>query len=115
MSAGVTNRVPWHWYPDMETEESRRAVRELLARRGVPDPHDPEFLFCLDKVDIISRYQLMLMESERRKESDRQHHDSEIQRLRKTVESAAKWWNHCLQLRHQKRKTVNLADMEVSS
>jgi len=107
----MTDRVPWHWYPDMETEESRRAVRELVARRGVPDPHDPEFLLCLDKVDIISRYQLLLQQTNARELSNKQHHDSELRRLRETVEHAGRWWNHCLALRHKKRKTANLADM----
>lgn len=105
-------RVPWHWYADMKTDESKQAVQELLERRGFGvDPHDPEFLLCLDKVDVISRYQMLLSQREAAAKSTEEFHQSELKRLRKTVEHAGRWWDHCILLRQRKRKTVNLADM----
>lgn len=111
-------RPPWQWLPEMQTDESKAAVQAWVDKKmvagAVIDAHDPEFLFCLDKVDIISRYQLLLQQSRSREESTRVHHEIEIRRLKSTVEKAARWWDHCLKLRHGGRKTANLADMNPS-
>lgn len=111
----MEERKPWHWYPDMQTDESRQASKKWVdSRRGAGvklDPHDPEFLLCLDKVDIISRYQMLVDQHERYKKSSSEFHESEKRRLKATVEKAGRWWDHCLELRRQKRKTAHLADM----
>lgn len=108
-------RPPWQWSPEMQTDEAKAAVQawvdKKIAAGAVIDAHDPEFLFCLDKVDIISRYQLLLQQSRSREESTRVHYESEIRRLKSTVEKAGRWWDHCLKLRHGGRKTAILAGM----
>jgi hypothetical protein len=95
----------------MQTEVARDALRALNERRGNVDPHDPELLYCLDKVDVISRYQLLLNQFEAYKRDTAEHHEADMYRLKKAVAQSARWWTHCLRLRQQKRKTAQLADM----
>lgn len=108
-------RKPWHWYPDMQTDEAKQAsaewIQRKLAAKERMTAHDPEYLLCLDKVDIISRYQLLVDQFETYKSSTHEFHESEKRRLKETIEKAGRWWDHCLGLRRQKRKTAQLADM----
>lgn len=103
---------PWHWRPDMQSDESRQALAALHERRGYSiDPHDPELLLCLDKVDIISRYQLLVQQRESERRQTAEFHESEMRRLKAAIGNAGQWWDHCIDLRRRKRKTANLADM----
>lgn len=106
--------MTFSWSPSQQTEEARAALRAFVEATPdrYRDPHDPEMLMCLDKGDIVSRYQLLVQQSEARRRSDREHYDSELARLRKVVAHAAKWWDHCLALERQGRKTARLAEMK---
>jgi hypothetical protein len=99
----------------MQTEEAKRSAADYVARKLAAkeplDAHDPEFLYCLDKVDIISRYGMLVDQHERYKQTTAEFHEGEIRRLKATIEKAGRWWDHCLKLRREKRKTAHLADM----
>lgn len=103
------------WDPRSQTDEAKTAFEEWVRRahmEGRPlDPHDPEMLMCLDKGDIVSRYQLLLHGSRMKLEEERKFHEAEKRRLVESVGDAARWWKYCLSLRARKRKTVQLSDM----
>lgn len=107
-----------HWNPADQTPEARANVQAWADRKmksgEMLDPHDPEMLMCLDKGDIVSRYLLLLEQSRTDKRQTAEHHDYEMRRMREAVTLAAQWWKHCLTLRHQKRKTAQLADMPTT-
>lgn len=105
-----------HWNPETDqTPEARAAVQAWAERKmsagETLDPHDPEMLICLDKGDIVSRYLLLLEQSNSRARQDREYHESERRRLVAAVENAARWWSHCVELRRRGRKTAQLSDM----
>lgn len=102
------------WNPSMRSTESIAAVQAYMDRRYADedhdcfDPHDPEFLACLDKADLISRYTLLVDQSSRKLVEMREHYDHETAALRRTVTKAGTWWTHCRRLKRQGRKMVAL-------
>lgn len=113
---GVGEKVAYTgWRPEHQTTEAREAVQQWTARKmaagEILDPHDPDMLMCLDKADIVSRYQLLLHQAEITKRDMQAHHDYERRRLIEAVGYAREWWTHCVKLRHAGRKTAQLADM----
>lgn len=102
-----------HWDQSMQTPEAKAAVAAYVAEHGVPDAHDLRYLECLDKPDILSRYALLLHQSQTREKLDREYYRSEMSRLREVVGAAGQWWIHCHRLRRAGRKTARLEDMEA--
>lgn len=102
------------WDPDTETDEAKAALAAFHASaRGPVSPHDPAMLMCLDKADVVSRYQLLHVQSEYRV---RQMRDDAARReawLRETIDHAADWWDRCVQARREGRKTIRLEGMDL--
>lgn len=108
------------WDPRTATPEAKAAWQQWFDARleaGLPvnDPHDPEMLLCLDKHDIVDRYQILLQSIRGREREMRTVHEFEVRQLKERAAAAVEWWRHCAELRRQKRKTAHLADMPVTT
>ncbi|USH45582.1 hypothetical protein SEA_PHABULOSO_87 [Gordonia phage Phabuloso] len=110
-----------NWDPQtMETDEAKKNVAAFTADGRLVALHDDthpdhrqawaDYMMCLDKGDIISRYQLSLDQHASEMRRWLGHYDREVARLRSTVGAAGRWWNICIKARRS-RKTIRLDQM----
>lgn len=112
-----------NWRTDtMQSDQARMNIAAFTADdervRALHDESHPghrqanaDFLMCLDKGDIVSRYQLLEMQMKSQLLSQRTHHEQEVSQLRALVGAAGEWWNTCVKARRAGRKTIQIALM----
>lgn len=112
-----------NWRTDtMQTDSSRAEIREFSATgdnvRALHDASHPEhrqanadYLMCLDKGDIVSRYLLLEQQAESEARNLRETYEFQLRQLSELTTAARAWWAHCIRSKHAGRKTVRTEDM----